>query len=768
MRDSDLLDAILTKLDRGNCPDSNWPDAKGDYWPLCPYHPDKHSGSFSVGPSGYKCFSCGVGGGLDALAEKLEVAERLHGCTVSQGVKDNNLFLADYAQAKGLPVAFLEGLGLHERKRLGRVAVVIPYHSEDGTEVARRYRLALTGKGRFTWASGAKALPYGLERLGDARKAGYVILVEGESDAQTLWYHGLPALGIPGANVFKPEWAEYLAGLTVYAWQEPDQGGKTFIEKVGDPVPDARIITPPDGCKDISDCYRLGDDVPALLQQLMEAARPYSSIQAAAVSAEAEAARIQAGDLLACPDVLGRLEALLPQLGAVGEARNAKLLYLALTSRLLARPVSVVVKGPSSGGKSFTVETVLKTFPASAYLDFTSMSEHALVYDERPISNRFIVLYEAAGLGDDRHGEVNALAYCLRSLLSEGHIKYTTIEKTADGMRPRVIERAGPTGLITTTTWASLHPENETRLLSVTVRDDREQTRSVFGALADRVNGRGTIEPDLSAWQALQTWLELAGGRRVSIPYAHELAEKVSPRAVRMRRDFAQVLALIQAHAILHQGTRSRDAQGRIVATLEDYRAVYELVIDIITEGVEAAVSPALRETVEAVAELYERHDRPVMVTEAARRLKLDKSAAWRRVRVALDHGYLVNAETARGRPAKLVVGEPLPDEEPVLPTPDDLGCTVVFDGGLPRDFYSGTGEENNTVLDPLGTRATVQPLGKGDVVYLEDSKGNITNLQPWRIVDIAKDSDGVEYALFAETPTGWLLERCVLAEAVA
>ena len=41
--------------------------------------------------------------------------------------------------------------------------------------------------------------------------------------------------------------------------------------------------------------------------------------------------------------------------------------------------------------------------------------------------------------------------------------------------------------------------------------------------------------------------------------------------AVRLRRDFSVVLSLIKAHAILHQATRERDADGRIVATLADY-----------------------------------------------------------------------------------------------------------------------------------------------------------------------------------------------------
>ena len=709
-----LLQTIVSKLDRGDCPADRWPDPKGDYWPLCPLHRDEHSGSFSVGPNGFKCFSCGEGGSLADLAHKLQLDHKvLQCCTVAQGVKHKDFSLVEYAQAKALPVDFLKALGLCERRHSGQLAVLIPYHDETGTEVARRYRLSMAGKRRFVWATGSKVMPYGLERLDDARQAGYIVLVEGESDAQTLWYHGLPALGIPGANTWRPEWAQYLTGLTAYVWREPDQGGETFARTIGQTLPEVRIITAPEGRKDVSECHLFGDDLPTLLQQLMAEARPFREQAAQAVSAEAQAARSQAGDLPTCPDILGRLEALLPRLGVVGESHNAKLLYLALTSRLLDRPVSVAVKGPSSGGKSFLVGQVLRAFPPSAFLDFTGMSEHALIYDQRPVSHRFIVLFEASALRNDVPGEVNTLAYCLRSLLSEGCIKYVTVEKTADGMKPKEIERPGPTGFITTTTWASLHPENETRLLSITVRDDPEQTRNVFGALADRVNGQGPAEPDLAPWQALQTWLELAGERRVTIPFAHTLAKRASPRAVRLRRDFGQLLSLIQAHAILHQGSRERDGQGRIVATLDDYRAVYDLVLPVISEGVEAAVSPVLRETVEAVAELSRQHGRPVSVTELAQRLKLDKSATSRRVRVALDRGYLVNTEDKRGRPAKLLPGEPLPTEEPILPSPESVALWTQT-GGSPDTFSQVDimpQAEKMFVPNPSGNTATLQHL---------------------------------------------------------
>jgi hypothetical protein len=128
-------------------------------------------------------------------------------------------------------------------------------------------------------------------------------------------------------------------------------------------------------------------------------------------------------------------------------------------------------------------------------------------------------------------------------------------------MKGRLIEIEGPVGLLLTTTEVVLHPKNETRLLSLTVTDTAKQTRQVLLPLAD--------EDDVGAvperCQALQRWLE-AGPSEVTIPFARELAELVPPVAVRLRRDFGALLALIRAHAPLHQASRSVDARGRVLA----------------------------------------------------------------------------------------------------------------------------------------------------------------------------------------------------------
>ena len=410
-------------------------------------------------------------------------------------------------------------------------------------------------------------------------------------------------------------------------------------------MPDALVITPPVGRKDISECHLLGDDIPALIDQLQATARPCREIAAEIKSQEAAQAKQAAGSLLSAPDILGLFSELCTTLGLIGEYSTACLLYLAITSRLLDQ---ADICGRQRSFQRWQVlsrsKRVLKAFPETAYYALSSMSDRSLAYSDEPLSHRILVLFEAAGITTDLG------TYLMRTLLSEGKIRYETVEKTAEGLKPKLIERDGPTGMIVTTTWASLHPENETRMLWVTVRDDREQTRGVLHSLADRTNGHGPSTVDLSPWHGLQTWLELAGSRKVSIPYAHDLAEKADPRAVRLRRDFGQVLNLIAAHAILHQASRQRDGYGRILATLDDYRAVHGLVIDIISEGVQATVSKAIRDTVKAIAELQtEDPDKgPSTSCRLADRLGLDKSAASRRVKVATENGYLINQEDRR------------------------------------------------------------------------------------------------------------------------
>ena len=569
--------------------------------------------------------------------------------------------LAGLAEAKRLPLAHLRQLGLDEISYSGAPAVRIPAFGEDGREIAVQFRLSLTGDGqRFRYKRGSKAAPWGADRLSDIRKGGEVVIVEGFSDYATGRLHGLPVYALPGASGWKEQRdAPALEGLTIFVVIEPDQGGQALAEKLGaSRLRDQIRVVTLDQHKDLSELHVADPgQFTARWAAAKARARPLTAVQDEAAENERRELEPQVQHLAQRPRILDHFVDVLGRRGVVGESETAKLIYLIVTGRLLERPPSAKVHGPSSGGKNYIVAGVLDFFPPTAWYALTAMSERAMAYDDEPLVHRVLVLYETHAIASETG------SYLLRSLLSEGVVRYLTVEKTSDGLRPKLIERPGPTGLLVTTTALKLHPENETRLLSIPITDTPAQTAAVMLATA-----RERDEIDLERWRDFQTWLA-AGPRDVVVPYGPALAREIKPRAVRLRRDFRVLLTLIQAHALLHQATRERDERGRIVATLEDYAVVRELVHDLIADQLESAVPQTVRETVQAVRDLAGTGE--ATTAQVATALTLDRSAASRRVRSATSRGFLKNLETKRGQPARLVLGDPLPTDEPVLPEAD-------------------------------------------------------------------------------------------------
>jgi hypothetical protein len=433
-----------------------------------------------------------------------------------------------------------------------------------------------------------------------------------------------------------------------------------------------------DFVKNLAEQGRNGQDEPALSPPGMRAIVP-PPVEAPGIAYETR--------------ILDRFRKEVRWHGVVGEDTIAATTYLVMTSRLLPKPVSEAVKGNSSSGKSHTVQTTTRFFPPEAFLEITAMSEKAIVYMKDDYRHRSLVIYEAEAL---REYDDSLTSYFVRSLLSEGQIKYPVTVRDKDGnFTTKTIVKEGPTNIVFTTTRARVHYENETRVLSLSTDDSQDQTRRVLFELADE----NDTAHDLSEWHALQRWIT-AGEHRVTIPYATRLAELVPPIAVRLRRDFGAVLALVRTHAILHQATRDRDQDGRIVATIDDYDVVRELIGDVISTGIGATVSDTVRETVAAVGVLATEDGLPA--SKLAEHLKLDKSAARRRLLVAAADDYVKNLEDKKGRPGRWVLGDPMPDAVDVLPPCHLLATTesVTPEG---EDECGGT-----VANDPVGEKERI------------------------------------------------------------
>lgn len=218
---------------------------------LCPFHGDRNA-SFSVNLKNgmYHCFACGAEGNYIKYRSEREgistkdaylLILKEHGIEEDSGIKvaaktravcPDTYTVEDYAAEKHLPADWLRStfaVSDGKDKRVGAF-VSMQYYNEQQEKTVFRKRYPKGAAQRFAWNNGSKGKLglYGEWKIASIREEGYVILVEGESDTQTLWYLGIPALGVPGATTFKAEWSKLLNGLQVYLHIEPDNGGATF------------------------------------------------------------------------------------------------------------------------------------------------------------------------------------------------------------------------------------------------------------------------------------------------------------------------------------------------------------------------------------------------------------------------------------------------------------------------------------------------------------------------------------------------------------
>jgi archaellum biogenesis ATPase FlaH len=212
-----------------------------DRWSFqCPRHDDRNPSAW-MGDGAWGCMSCGFKEPLDTLANELGVLVEASG----------GYTLETYADAKGFPLTQLQKFGLTTEQSKGYNVVAIPYYDADGEVLRRRFR---SERGKWWEGRNQPIYLYGIWRLGAAQKGAPVLIVEGESDCHAAWLHGFTVVGVPGATTWQTDWAEHLAGFSdIYVWEEPDQGGAQLVASIARSFPDAKVITPPDGVKDLAD-----------------------------------------------------------------------------------------------------------------------------------------------------------------------------------------------------------------------------------------------------------------------------------------------------------------------------------------------------------------------------------------------------------------------------------------------------------------------------------------------------------------------------------
>jgi DNA primase catalytic core len=355
----------------------------------------------------------------------------------------------------------------------------------------------------------------------------------------------------------------------------------------------------------------LGDVQRGQMKKLLEAAP-----EEALMTADEQAAALE---LLRDPRLIERVLADFDLCGVVGEETNKKISYLAAVSRLLDKPLAVVVQSSSAAGKSSLMEAVLDFMPEEQREEYSAMTGQALYYmGQKNLKHKILAVAEEEG--------ASRAAYALKLLQSEGKLKIASTGK--DPVNGKMVTHEylveGPVMIFLTTTAQDVDEELLNRCMVLTVNEEQEQTRAIHRKQREAQ----TIE---GLW---------ARRKRSHIVRLHRNAQRLlKPIAVvnnhvgevpdfpdavtRTRRDHMKFLTLVQTIALLHQHQRelkTSTLDGETLEYIEATQADVKLAHTLIRQ----VLGPSLDELQTHTRRLLAAIDR--MVTAESERLQIERS----------------------------------------------------------------------------------------------------------------------------------------------
>ena len=324
----------------------------------------------------------------------------------------------------------------------------------------------------------------------------------------------------------------------------------------------------------------------ALRDEQIEKALAKPEDQVPAIPPEEKAAALE---LLRDPRLLDRILADFAQCGVVGEETNKKVAYLGAVSRLLNKPLAIVVQSSSSAGKTSLMDAVLDFVPEEQRESYTAMTGQSLFYmGEKNLKHKILAIAEQQG--------AERAAYPLKLLQSEGRLKIASTGK--DPVSGKHVthdyEVEGPVMIFLTTTAQDVDEELLNRAIVLTVNEEREQTRAIHQKQreAQTIEGMWAQDERAEIVKLHRNAQRLL--RPLRVVNEHVQQQSFPDRMIRTRRDHQKFLTLVQAIALLYQHQReikTSTRKGRtleyIEATAEDVERALQLVHEVLTPSLD-------------------------------------------------------------------------------------------------------------------------------------------------------------------------------------
>jgi len=293
------------------------------------------------------------------------------------------------------------------------------------------------------------------------------------------------------------------------------------------------------------------------------------------------------------------------EMGVVGEETLRLIVYLVFTSRILPAPLNLLIKGPSSSGKSYVSRSIMELIPPEGVKYITRATAQSFFHQaEGEMKHKIIFVNEFVG--------EESASYAIRSAQSEKDLilQITTRNPITGEFYVKEKKVEGPCGFITTTTRELIGMENETRNFSVFTDDSPLQTSRIKSLVASRALGNPfkVSQTKIEEFRNMQRVLE---PYPVFIPFAKPVFESFPPVSLRIRRDLDQFKRLLEVITILHQFSREKvimNGAEYLKATLADYyiaKTLSEKMIQFSIYGLNPRALKVYKKAQEISSEFY-------------------------------------------------------------------------------------------------------------------------------------------------------------------
>jgi hypothetical protein len=265
--------------------------------------------------------------------------------------------------------------------------------------------------------------------------------------------------------------------------------------------------------------------------------------------------------------------------GIQGEEANALILYLAMTSRKMRDPLSVICLAKSGVGKSYLMEKVAQCIPQAEAKEHTQFSGNSFYYFKREEIKGTVFLIE------DLDGAA-AVMFPIRELQTKKRISKTvTIKDKSGQMRTITLIVEGPVSVIGCTTKEKIYEDNANRAILIYLDGSKEQDERIMTYQKNLRANLIDTHTEKQLQEKLQHMQRVLEPIKVVNPYAPII--DIPKEDFKPRRTLPLLLGFIEAITFYHQYQREQqtdESTGEIYIEVHptDVEAAFKLMQEVL------------------------------------------------------------------------------------------------------------------------------------------------------------------------------------------